>query len=155
MDAFDWNSLSLLHHRSVFDVNFKGVFNITQQIVPLLVDGASIVNVSSAASQMGMQGHSAYSASKAALDSLTKSLALELSPRRIRVNSVNPTVILTSMGRANWSDPAKSEPLLNRIPLHRFGEMHEVCEPIIFLLSDRSSYVTGNLMPIEGGLWAV
>lgn len=113
---------------------------------------ASIVNISSAASIGSLHGHSAYSATKAAVDSLTKSLALELGPRKIRVNSVNPTVILTNMGRQNWSDPAKCEPLLSKIPLHRFGEVYEVVDAIAYLLSDKSSYVNGHCLPIEGGL---
>lgn len=140
---------------STFNVNFKGVFNVTQQVVPLLTDGASIVNVSSLASLVGIAEHSVYSASKSALDALTRSLALELgSARGIRVNSVNPTVVLTSMGRENWSDPAKSGPLLANIPLHRFAELREVVEPIIFLLSEKSSFVNGHCMPIEGGYLA-
>lgn len=104
---------------------------------------------------MGIAEHSVYSASKAAVDSLTQSLALELGgARRIRVNSVNPTVVLTAMGRENWSDPSKSGPLLANIPLHRFAELNEVVEPIVFLLSDRSSFVNGHSLPIEGGLLA-
>lgn len=139
---------------SQFDVNFKAVFNVTQQIVPRLKSGSSIVNVSSLASKIGIQGHSVYSATKAAVDSLTQSLALELGPRNIRVNSVNPTVILTKMGRKNWSDPAKSEPLLNNIPLHRFGEVSEVVDAIVYFLSDKSSFVNGHSLPLEGGYLA-
>lgn len=135
-------------------MNFKGVFNVSQQVIPLLVSGSSIVNVSSLAANIGIHGHSAYSATKAALDALTKSLALELGPKNIRVNSVNPTVVLTKMGRENWSDPAKSEPLLNNIPLHRFAELHEVVEPILYLLSNKSSFVNGHCLPIEGGYLA-
>ncbi|KAJ6633655.1 L-xylulose reductase, partial [Pseudolycoriella hygida] len=123
-----------------FNINFKAVFNVTQQVVPLLKTGSSIVNVSSLASLIGIDGHSVYSATKAALDSFTQSLSLELGPRKIRVNSVNPTVILTKMGRANWSDPAKSEPLLNRIPLRRFGEVSEVVDAIVYFLSEKSSF---------------
>jgi L-xylulose reductase len=101
-----------------------------------------------------LQGHSVYSMSKAGLDALTKSLAVELGPRKIRVNSVNPTVILTRLGRENWSDPAKADSLINQIPLRRFGEVSEVVEPVIFLLSDKSSFINGTLMPIEGGFLA-
>lgn len=135
-------------------MNFKALFNVTQQIVPLLVAGSCIVNVSSLASLIGIHGHSIYSATKAAVDSLTQSLALELGPKKIRVNSVNPTVVLTAMGRANWSDPAVSGPLLDRIPLHRFAEVSDVVEPIVYLLSDRSAFVNGHSLPIEGGYLA-
>lgn len=139
---------------SQFNVNFKAVFNVTQQIVPRLKSGSSIVNVSSLAGKIGIEGHSVYSATKAAVDSLTQSLALELGPRNIRVNSVNPTVILTKMGRDNWSDPAKSGPLLNSIPLHRFGEVFEVVDAIVYFLSSKSSFVNGHALPLEGGYLA-
>lgn len=106
------------------------------------------------ASLVGIEGHSVYSATKGAVDSLTQSLALELGPRKIRVNSVNPTVILTKMGRQNWSDPAKSEPLLKNIPLRRLGEVFEVVDAIVYFLSEKSSFINGHSLPIEGGYLA-
>lgn len=129
-------------------------FNVLQSLSPKLNEGASVVNISSLAGLRGFQGHSVYSASKAGLDALTKSLAVEWGPRNIRVNSVNPTVILTRMGRDNWSDPAKADPLLNKIPLRRFGEVKEVVDPVIYLLSDQSSFVNGTCLPIDGGFQA-
>lgn len=126
----------------------------SQICVKKMKSGSAIVNVSSLASLVGVQAHSIYSASKSALDSLTRSLALELGPRNIRVNSVNPTVILTRMGRKNWSSPSKADPLKANIPLGRLGEVNEVVEPIIFLLSDKSSFINGHCLPIEGGYQA-
>lgn len=140
---------------STMNVNFKAAFNVTQFLLPKIRDYGTIVNVSSLAGLVSCQNHSIYSATKAALDSFTKSLALELAPRKIRVNSVNPTVILTRMGRDNWSDPAKADPLLARIPLRRFGEVDEVVEPICFLLSNKSSYVNAHCLPLEGGFLGV
>ncbi|KAM8720182.1 hypothetical protein ACLKA7_006258 [Drosophila subpalustris] len=134
-----------------FNVNIKAVFNVTQSLLSKLRNGSSIVNVSSIAASRSFAGHTAYSASKAAVDSLTKSLALELGPRQIRVNSVNPTVVLTRMGRDNWSEPAKSGPLLAHIPLNRFCEVHEVTDAIAYLLSDKSSFVNGHHINLEGG----
>lgn len=116
--------------------------------------GSSIVNVSSLAAVSAFQGHAVYSASKASVDMLTKSMALEFGPRKIRVNSVNPTVILTKMGLDNWSDPIKSKPLLDKIPLHRFGQVNEVVEPIIYLLSNKSSFINGSCLLIDGGFKA-
>lgn len=78
------------------------------------------MNLSSLAGLKAFQNHSIYGATKAAVDGLTKSMALEFGLKNIRVNSINPTVILTNMSIPNWSDPAKAEPLLNRIPLHRY-----------------------------------
>lgn len=123
----------------------------TQCVVPHMKIGGSIVNVSSLASLSAFANHSVYSATKAAVDGLTRGFALELGERKIRVNSVNPTVVLTDMSIPNWSDPAKAQPLLNNIPLHRFAEIHEVVEPIIYLLSERSSFINGHALPIEGG----
>lgn len=134
-----------------FNVNVKAVFNVTQSLLQKFKEGAKIVNVSSLASTRSFAGHSAYSATKAAVDSLTKSLALELGPKKIRVNAVNPTVILTQMGRENWSDPKKAGPLLNHIPLNRFGEVDEVVNAITYLLGDESSYVNGHQLFLEGG----
>lgn len=137
-----------------FNVNIKAAFNMCQLLIPNMNPGASIVNVSSLASVKSFHGHSVYSMSKAALDSMTKSLALELGPMKIRVNGVNPTVILTRMGRENWSDPSKAGPLLAKIPLGRFGEVKEVVEPIVFLLSKNSTYINGQCLPLEGGYLA-
>lgn len=141
-------------HFSTFNVNVKSVFNVNQIIGPKMAPGSSIVNVSSLAGISAIQGHSIYSATKAAVDMLTKSMALEFGPKNIRVNSVNPTVILTKMGRDNWTDPAKADPLLNKIPLHRFGEVEEVVEPIIYLLSNKSSFINGTCLVIDGGFRA-
>lgn len=145
------NTSSPLPLCSHFDVNIKAVFRVTQVLLPKLRNGSSIVNVSSIAASRSFAGHTAYSATKAALDSLTRSLALELGERKIRVNSVNPTVVLTKMGRDNWSEPEKSGPLLAHIPLHRFCEVHEVNDAIGYLLSDKSSFVNGHHINIEGG----
>lgn len=117
-------------------------------------EGSSIVNLSSLAALKGFMGHSVYTMTKAALDGMTKSLAIELGPKKIRVNSVNPTVILTRMGRDNWSDPVKADPLKSKIPLGRFGEVNEVVEPIVFLLSETSSYINGQCLAVEGGYLA-
>lgn len=135
-------------------MNVKAVFNVTQALLPNMSDGSSIVNVSSLASLRSLPNHSMYSASKAAVDSLTRSFALELGPRNIRVNSVNPTVVLTKMSIPNWSDPEKSEKMKSRIPLHRFAELNEVNDPILFLLSEKSSFINGHSLPIEGGCCA-
>ncbi|CAF5184390.1 unnamed protein product, partial [Rotaria sp. Silwood1] len=75
---------------------------------------------------------------KAAVDSLTRVMALELGPHQIRVNSVQPTVVLTDMGRMAWSEEKKAAGMLSRIPLNRFAEVEDVVEPIIFLLSNKS-----------------
>lgn len=108
------------------------------------------MNVSSLAALSAFANHSVYSVSKAGLDGLTRALALEYGNRNIRVNSVNPTVVWTRMSVNNWSG-AKGERLKSQIPLHRFAELREVVDPIIFLLSEQSSFIDGHTVPIEGG----
>ncbi|XP_074245174.1 L-xylulose reductase isoform X3 [Saimiri boliviensis] len=116
-----------------FEVNLRAVIQVSKIVARGLiargVPGA-IVNISSQASQRAITNHSVYSslaspsftgATKGALDMLTKAMALELGPHKIRVNAVNPTVVMTAMGRANWLDPQKAKPMLDRIPLGKFA----------------------------------
>lgn len=78
-------------------------------------------------------------------------MALELGPHKIRVNTVNPTVVMTDMGRINWSDPQKSAAMINRIPLGKFAEVDDVVNSILFLLSDKSAMTTGSSLMVDGG----
>ncbi|XP_073444232.1 L-xylulose reductase [Dendrobates tinctorius] len=137
-----------------FDVNVRAAILVSQIVACQMIKrgmGGAIVNVSSQASQVALQNHSVYCATKGALDMLTKVMALELGPKKIRVNCVNPTVVMTDMGRANWSDPQKAAPMLNRIPLGRFAEVDEVVHSILFLLSEKSTMITGSCLPVDGG----
>jgi len=111
----------------------------------------SIVNVSSQASLVALDAHLCYCASKAAMDAITRSLCLEFGPYGIRVNSVNPTVTLTPMAEQAWADPAKSAAALRNIPLGRFAQVDEVVAPILFLLSDGASMISGAALPVDGG----
>jgi len=111
----------------------------------------AIVNVSSVASFIGFADHAAYCASKGALDGLTRVMANELGRKGIRVNGVHPVITLTPMAVKAWSDPAKSDPMLKRIPLGRFVEPPEVASAIAYLLSDEASMVNGVDLPIDGG----
>ncbi|XP_038633729.1 L-xylulose reductase [Scyliorhinus canicula] len=143
-DAFD----------KVFDVNVKALLHLSQIIARGMMcrgKGGAIVNISSQASQCALRDHAVYCASKGAVDTLTKVMALELGPHQIRVNAVNPTVVMTAMGRIGWSDPAKAAGMLSRIPLHRFAEVEDVVNTIIFLLSDKSAMINGVTLPVDGG----
>jgi NAD(P)-dependent dehydrogenase (short-subunit alcohol dehydrogenase family) len=114
----------------------------------------AIVNISSQASMVGLMDHTSYCASKGALDQLTRVMALELGPYNIRVNAVNPTVTLTPMGEMAWGDPAKSRPMLAKIPLGRFAKPGDVAHAVAYLLSDQADMIHGVTLPVDGGFLA-
>ena len=111
----------------------------------------AIVNVSSISSFIGFADHAAYCASKGALDALTRVMANEFGRKGIRVNGVHPVITLTPMAVKVWSDPAKSDPMLKRIPLGRFVEPPEVASVIAYLLSEDAAMVNGVDLPVDGG----
>ena len=135
----------------VFAVNFKSAINATQATAAKMSSGGSIVNVSSQASIIALPAHLAYGCSKAALDHATKQFALELGPKGIRVNSVNPTVVMTDMAKAYWGGE-RGEKLLERMPMGKFAEIKDVVNAIEYLLSDKSELITGVALPIDGGI---
>lgn len=143
---------------SVFDkviaVNARGALLVTKyasQSMVRLGKGGSIVNVSSQASLVALNGHISYGSSKAALDNITRVSALELGKYGVRVNSVNPTVIMTPMSAWYWGRPEIAEPFLAAMPLGRWATEDEIAAPIVFLLSDGASMITGVSLPIDGG----
>lgn len=140
-----------------FNVNVKAVLHVSQLVARGMKArgrGGAIVNISSQASQRALLDHAVYCASKGALDMLTRVMALELGPHQIRVNSVNPTVVLTEMGRLGWSDSTKAQTMTSRIPLGRFAEVEDVVNSVLFLLSDKSGMTSGVTLPVDGGFLA-
>ncbi len=142
----------------VFDkaiaINTRGALLVTKyasQSMIRLGNGGAIVNVSSQAALVALSGHISYAASKAALDSITRVSALELGRFGIRVNSVNPTVVMTEMSAFYWGRPEIGEPFLNNMPLHRWASEAEIAAPIVFLLGDGASMISGVTLPIDGG----
>jgi 3-oxoacyl-[acyl-carrier protein] reductase len=136
----------------VLETNLKGLFGLTQAALPKLREGARIVNISSTAGRVGIAGgRSLYGASKAAVDSLTKSWALELAGRRIRVNAVAPGYVETDMTAAHLGDPATRENALSRHPLGRLGTVEDVAKAVRFLCTDESAFITGESLNVSGG----
>ena len=141
----------------VMNVNLKAVLFISQVIAKGMVErgqGGAIVNVSSQASLCALADHAVYCSSKGGLDMLGAVMGLELGKHGVRVNSVNPTVVLTDMGKLAWSDPKKSSDMLNKIPLRKFAEEKDVVNPILFLLSDKSAMINCTKLPVDGGFHA-
>ena len=144
VDAFD----------KTIAVNVRAMMIVTQVIAKGMVErgkGGAIVNLSSQASMIGLRDHTAYCASKGAVDQLTRTMALELGPHQIRVNALNPTITLKPMGEAAWGDPEKSEPMVRRLPLGRFAKPVHVANAVAYLLSEQSDMIHGAVLPIDGG----
>ncbi len=137
----------------VMNTNLKSVFNMTKQVIrPMLkAKKGSIVNMSSIIGIRGNAGQSSYAASKAGIIGFTKSVAHELGSRNIRCNAIAPGFIETDMTHyLQDEDNAKS--FLAKIPLGRFGSAEEIADTALFLASDMSSYITGQVISICGGL---
>jgi 3-oxoacyl-[acyl-carrier protein] reductase len=136
----------------MIDTNLKGPFWVTQCALPLLNDGARIVNISSVAARTGIGGgRSLYGATKAAVESLTRNWALELAPRKILVNAVAPGYITTDMTTDHLSNPATLKRALDRHPLGRLGAPEDVAGVVAFLCSDAARFVTGQCINVSGG----
>ena len=138
----------------VMTINARGallVIKYTSASMIRLGAGGSIVNVSSQASLVALNGHISYASSKAALDSITRVSALELGKYNIRVNSVNPSVVMTPMSAGYWGREDIKGPFLSAMPLGRWATEDEIPAPIVFLLSDGASMITGVSLPIDGG----
>jgi NAD(P)-dependent dehydrogenase (short-subunit alcohol dehydrogenase family) len=140
----------------ILDTNFRGAYFTVQKTLPLLIDGGSIIFTTSYYNQVGLAGTSVVSASKAALRSLTRTLATELLPRKIRVNAVSPGVIATPLfGKLGLSPETVEDigmSLMEKIPVKRFGTPEEIAKVVTFLASDDASYITGSEIAVDGGL---
>jgi NAD(P)-dependent dehydrogenase (short-subunit alcohol dehydrogenase family) len=137
-------------------INFKGAVFTTEKFLPIINDGGSIINLSSINAYTGMPNTAIYAASKAALNSYTRTAATELAPRKIRVNSVNPgptyTPIFGKTGMAEDQLNEFAEAMQNRIPLKRFGQPEDIAKLVTFLASDDASFITGGEYNIDGGI---
>jgi NAD(P)-dependent dehydrogenase (short-subunit alcohol dehydrogenase family) len=140
----------------MIDINLRSVFRLMQQVTPLLIRSkGNVVNVSSVTGLRSFPGVLAYCVSKAALDQLTRCAALELAAKGVRVNAVNPGVVVTEIHKRGGMDEAQYAAFLEHSkethPLGRVGEAQEIAELISFLASDRATWITGGTYSIDGG----
>lgn len=138
--------------RQAIGVNLDGVFHTCRAAIPLLADGGSIVNIASMAGHRGSYMHSHYAAAKGAVLTFSRSLALELAPR-VRVNAVSPGLIDTPLIQPLLK--VRGPLLIDQTPLKRLGRPEEVARTIAFLCSDWASFITGETVHINGGLYIV
>lgn len=138
---------------SVINTNLKGTYLCTKAIMrPMLKARAgSIVNISSVVGQMGNPGQSNYAASKAGMEGFTRSIALEVASRGIRVNAVAPGFIVTDMTES--LDDKQKEAIQSKIPLQKLGSVDDIAGAVAFLIGDASLYITGQVLQVNGGLY--
>ncbi|MDO4198374.1 MAG: 3-oxoacyl-ACP reductase family protein [Erysipelotrichaceae bacterium] len=138
------------HYEKVMDVNVKGVFNSIKAASKYMMEQQSgaIVNISSVVSRDGQPGGFAYPTSKFAVNGMTLSFARELAPKGIRVNAVGPGITYTDMMRAVPEEYIA--PLIKKIPLGRLGQPEDIANAVTFLASDKASYITGQIIFVDG-----
>ncbi|VEG39685.1 short-chain dehydrogenase/reductase SDR [Mycolicibacterium flavescens] len=139
--------------RLLFDIHVMGAFNVTQAALPHIpTDGTGrIVNVTSAAGLTGTLGQVNYSAAKAGIIGFTKSLARELATKKIMVNALAP-LAATPMTETIRTNEKFSANMMNRIPMKRWADPEEVAGAFVFMASDAASYITGQVLPVDGGM---
>jgi len=138
-------------------VNLRAPFLIAKELAPRMIAqrAGKIINISSQAGVVAIDGHAAYSASKGGLNMLTKVMTCEWAKHNIQANAICPNIVLTPMGEQVWGDPAKSQPMLDKTPLGRFGKPQEVADLVLYLASPASDWVCGETILIDGGYTAL
>lgn len=139
---------------SVIQTNLSSVFAISREVVKKMIEAksGSIVNISSMAAQYGIPKVIAYSAAKTGIEGMTRAMATELSPMGIRINCVAPGFIKTDMSaKALDADPERKNKVFSRTPMGKMGDPDDVAEAVYFFCSAGAKYVTGVVMPVDGG----
>lgn len=150
----DFTEVTDEEFQMVLTTNLTSVFVMSREVVKhMLVRGSgNIINISSMAAQYGLPKVIAYSASKTAIDGLTRAMAVELSPRGIRINAIAPGFIYSAMtDKALNSDPERKAKVFGRTPMGHMGQPGDIGEAAYFLASDAAKYITGVVLPVDGG----
>jgi NAD(P)-dependent dehydrogenase (short-subunit alcohol dehydrogenase family) len=140
--------------QTILTTNLSAVFTMSREVVKhmLIYNSGSIINISSMAAQYGLPKVIAYTASKTAIDGMTRAMAVELSPLGIRVNAIAPGFIYSEMtAKALDSDPERKAKVFGRTPMGRMGQPEDIGCAALYLASDGANYVTGVILPVDGG----
>jgi len=143
--------------RNVIDINLTSAFLFSQLVARRMVEervSGSMVSIASVAGETGILNRSSYVASKHGVVGLTKTLALELAPYKIRVNAVSPGMVATNLTAKLLSDPARAAQTNSLHPLNRVAQPNEIADAVVFLASARSSFTTGTILVVDGGFLA-
>jgi glucose 1-dehydrogenase len=151
--ALSWEA-DIVAWRKVIEVNLFGAFYCAREALQRMVPQKNgvVLSTTSVHEKIAWSGYSAYTASKAAVSMLTKTLAQEAAPHGVRVLAVGPGAIKTPINRSVWSDPKNLKDLMEKIPLKRIGEPDEIARMVVVLVSDVASYVTGRTIFVDGGM---
>ncbi len=139
--------------RTMYDVNVLAPLLLTQAFAPGMIEreNGKIIHITSRAALIGQAALGAYSSSKAAVHQLSQTMAVEFGPHNIQVNSIAPTVTMTHMAQQVWKPGARTDAKLARIPMGRFAEPTEIADIALFLASDLSDFISGTIIPADGG----
>jgi 3-oxoacyl-[acyl-carrier protein] reductase len=141
------------HYRSIFDTNVLGLILASKEAAKYFGDkGGTIINIGSAVTSITPPNTTVYTATKGAVDAITRTLAKELGPRRIRVNAINPGMVITEGLRTGKFDEQMGDQVVSQTPLGRLGQVQDIAPAAVFLASDDSNWVTGETVRIAGGM---
>jgi NAD(P)-dependent dehydrogenase (short-subunit alcohol dehydrogenase family) len=150
----EMTAVSDTEFQQVIQTNLTGVFVLSREVAKVMIgqNNGSIINISSMAAHYGIPKVTAYSASKSGIEGMTRSMAVDLSPLGIRVNCVAPGFIATNMSATALNgDPERKQRVLSRTPMGKLGTPADVANAVNFLVSDEAAYITGVVLPVDGG----
>ncbi len=139
--------------RTIYDVDVLAPLLLTQAFVPGMIERGhgKVIHITSRAALIGQPALGAYSSAKAALHQLAQTMAVEFGPNNIQVNCIAPTVTMTPMAQQVWQPGPRTDAKLGRIPMGRFAEPHEIADIALFLASELADFVSGTIIPADGG----
>ena len=151
----DWQQTEFADMQSLLDANLLAPMYLSQKMIQQMPSGGRVISMSSVAGNIARVGDAIYPITKLGIVAMTKSLAVEYAPKNITVNAIAPGAFLTESNQQLAEDPIKGQHMLNRIPMQRWGNPDELSGIVVFLASELSSYMTGQVITIDGGLTAL